>query len=1180
MSPFIPALPLALASAILAADPDATLMRLDGPVTAGSFTSVDTEPRFAIDRDIDTVWSPGKGAILRLDLGGETAIGGWRIAAVVSTPVTWTGREPSKEAPGYEVLASGDGRTWRRIAKPVRGDGRIGSGQRVELRLAQPASARWLEIRLGDLGGLMDLEILGADGSEVPACARARAGSALRTRLRSLGWSARYAAKAASWCRDRGLQPATADASLGPAIEALDRAIATADAADAPRIASWQAEADRLGDLVAAAVSDADGWCDLLLRADLAATAGHRAAAMGDAAAAAAAAAMAGLAADRDRSRQAEFERQRAAVDAAWSAWTAGNRAVVTRDGRWYVRADGRRIVPFGLNYVQIGLLPSLANPSLIRRTTPVMNEPTEREFRNLRLWGFNAVRLALRLDRLDLDMRTGEYRQAYLDRIREVLGWANRYDIHAIIDLHLDYGTPPMAPSSGPAYIQNHVAMLPYYAAAWRIIAGACRDQSNVIAYELIANEPNIALGLAAALRERHTDPWHDTAGPIDAWHAHLTARHGSLEGAAAFWSATGRNPAENATLRLAEAGAVADPVALAKRFPDLDAEANTRLRDYLLAAQDIYQRQCETMAAAIRQADPGHLLAFSVNYDLRRAGGAGNRPFGADCSLLYDLRPAGMAGITDHYNGLEMARRFRATGQPWFAGENWIFDGSTAEFARILAAGGGNIGWAHWPSDHHFEGAIGHDLWMKDQWRCWSAAAWFSDNLRSGEVPGAEVALIAPLMAYDQSVARLPRLLERIDVRHDVLIDEAVARDPSILSRYRAVVLDLDRTSLAAVRAVLASPVPALCANRQTADGDNRWGTGSAAALAGTFYRAGRLPPPPPAANDPQPLSLAGTWHFRTDPQGAGDAAGWQALTAFADWDRLPAPGYWETETISQGRYATYDGVAWYAREFALPDALAGRDLVFSAVIDDIDTVWVNGERIGSTDHTTLNWWIAPRRYRIPAALVHRDRPNVLVIRVTDEKNRGGIVPGALQLGVEDREDRRLEWTASYGGITAGTAQEIAVSREMPRIADADLADGCTAVARFADGSVAAARAGRHLLWLGGDGITFGADTAHPATEERILAAHLQSAGVAMTWPPTPASDQLDVTHLDGFTLVENRSARPCLVDPAGLVPGRAVSWVRLVAPPYREREADGPVEIPPGAFAGVVWRPSSDR
>lgn len=1141
------------------------LARFDGPLAPENITSVDLEARYACDGDIATVWSPAGRSALRIDLGAPVAVAGWRIAATLTSKGVWEGRSVWKPTPAYEVLASDDGAQWRSLAKPAAGAGRVAVGERVEHRLPRPASTRWIEIRVGQLGGIMDVELLGPDGALLPAWAAAREQAGLRTRLRAVGRQAAYAGKALAWVREHGRPAPSGDPALAAEAAALDAELAAAG--DAAGLAGWRERTVALERRAAAAEAAADAWCDLLLRAELAETAAARAAAMGGGAELAAA--LAALAQDAEPSRQGEFDRRQAELDALWMAWTARTGAGVRRDGRWYVRADGRRLVPFGLNYVQIGLDPSLLRPTLIRSAPAVMEEPRERDFRNLRLWGFNCARLAVRLNLFVLDPRTGEFDPAYAERIRRVLDWSRRYDIQVLVDLHLEYGSPPMCAEQDEAWTQNNIAMQPYYVAGWGLMARLCRGQPHLLGYELIANEPNIADGLQAALRRVHHDPWHDTRPAHEGWLRHLQQRHGGPEGAAAFWGATALHPAENAVLRADPGGPVLDPVALAARVPALDAAAITRVRDYLLASQDIYNRQFEAMAAAIRAHDARAPLVFSVNYDLSRATKA-VKPFGADCRLLYDLRPPQAEGITDHYSSAEMARRYPATGQPWFAGENWIFDGSTNDFARLLAAGGGTIGWAHWPHDRHFQAAIGTDRWLAERWRGWAAAAWFSDRMRSGEPARPAVAVVAPLMAYDDAMRRLPRLLEKHDVPHDVLMDEAVARDPALLSRYRAVVVDLDSALPAAVRAAAAASAPALFAGRQTVDGDRRRGPAVGEALQGTFYRPGRLPAPPPAAADPAPQSLAGLWWFRTDPGDAGQAAGWSSATAFEGWDRLPAPGYWETEAIGQSRYATYDGVAWYAREIEVPTILRGRDLVFSAVLDDTDQVWLNGELIGATGHDTPNWWVAPRRYRVPAALVRADRPNLLVIRVVDEKNRGGIAPGLLQLGVPDREERALTWAAGFGVIAAGTAQRVAVGRELPRVEDADLAPGCAVLARFAGGGAAAVRSGAHLLWLGGDGTSFGGEGE---VEERVLIAHLREAGVAMTWPATPDSDRLEVHRLDHAILVENRSAQAVTIDPAALAGERGVAWTRVVAPPYRLREPAGPVEIPPGAFAGIV-------
>lgn len=65
----------------------------------------------------------------------------------------------------------------------------------------------------------------------------------------------------------------------------------------------------------------------------------------------------------------------------------------------------------------------------------------TEKHFRDLRAQGFNFARLLVFWD--DLEPRQGQYSQTYLRRIERILNWADRHDIHVLIDAHQDVFGP-----------------------------------------------------------------------------------------------------------------------------------------------------------------------------------------------------------------------------------------------------------------------------------------------------------------------------------------------------------------------------------------------------------------------------------------------------------------------------------------------------------------------------------------------------------------------------------------------------------------------------------------------------------------------------------------------------------------------------------------------------------------
>ncbi len=143
----------------------------------------------------------------------------------------------------------------------------------------------------------------------------------------------------------------------------------------------------------------------------------------------------------------------------------------------------------------------------------------TERHFRDLNARGFNFARLLVFWD--DLEPRRGQYSAAYLRKIERVLDWADKYDIHVLIDAHQDVfgpafghrGIPQWATrTDGLAFTPNPDDWFSEYfqpavqrafthlyedpdlrraqAAMWRVLAGRFGDHPAVLGYDLI-NEP-----------------------------------------------------------------------------------------------------------------------------------------------------------------------------------------------------------------------------------------------------------------------------------------------------------------------------------------------------------------------------------------------------------------------------------------------------------------------------------------------------------------------------------------------------------------------------------------------------------------------------------------------------------------------------------------------------------------
>ncbi|HEX8147534.1 MAG TPA: sialate O-acetylesterase [Pyrinomonadaceae bacterium] len=109
---------------------------------------------------------------------------------------------------------------------------------------------------------------------------------------------------------------------------------------------------------------------------------------------------------------------------------------------------------------------------------------------------------------------------------------------------------------------------------------------------------------------------------------------------------------------------------------------------------------------------------------------------------------------------------------------------------------------------------------------------------------------------------------------------------------------------------------------------------------------------------------------------------------------WKRMRLPQFWESAGLD------VDGVVWFRREVEVPAAWAGKDLTLKlGAIDDFDTTYFNGGRVGSTGADTPNAWTARRSYRVPGSLVRAGR-NTLAVRVFDRMGGGGFGGGEMSL------------------------------------------------------------------------------------------------------------------------------------------------------------------------------------
>lgn len=147
------------------------------------------------------------------------------------------------------------------------------------------------------------------------------------------------------------------------------------------------------------------------------------------------------------------------------------------------------------------------------------------------------------------------------------------------------------------------------------------------------------------------------------------------------------------------------------------------------------------------------------------------------------------------------------------------------------------------------------------------------------------------------------------------------------------------------------------------------------------------------------PYALNLQGYWKFKI-----GDNLAWKAPDFNdSDWQSIMVPGLWEDQ-ISH----SYDGFAWYRKEFILPkDMLGKRYVLMMGKIDDIDEVYLNGKKVGGIgtvydeyhNHQTNIEYTYDRYYYLQIEDLKPGK-NTIAVRVVDTGGGGGIYKGPIGL------------------------------------------------------------------------------------------------------------------------------------------------------------------------------------
>ncbi len=166
------------------------------------------------------------------------------------------------------------------------------------------------------------------------------------------------------------------------------------------------------------------------------------------------------------------------------------------------------------------------------------------------------------------------------------------------------------------------------------------------------------------------------------------------------------------------------------------------------------------------------------------------------------------------------------------------------------------------------------------------------------------------------------------------------------------------------------------------------------------------------------PELPAVVGQWTFHP-----GDNADWKARALDDhDWQSVTLPDTWEHHSA----YKKDNVYGWFRRHLEVPADCQGKDFdLLLGRIDDVDEVWLNGQRIGGTGSFPPKFvtaWNVERRYRVPASLVHGDGSDVLAVRVFDGTANGGIYAAATKTVRIGPFDPGASENAHFTGHTVG--------------------------------------------------------------------------------------------------------------------------------------------------------------
>lgn len=169
-------------------------------------------------------------------------------------------------------------------------------------------------------------------------------------------------------------------------------------------------------------------------------------------------------------------------------------------------------------------------------------------------------------------------------------------------------------------------------------------------------------------------------------------------------------------------------------------------------------------------------------------------------------------------------------------------------------------------------------------------------------------------------------------------------------------------------------------------------------------------------------RPIELAGEWELAVEkelpPSASPDAPSLDAQPKTAPpelgWQKLKLPTMNQLGSVNLEKI---DGAFWFRRTFQIPVEwkTAGDMNLILGVLDDHDTTFINGNRVGGIGSSDPKAWSKPRSYRVPAWVLKPGEVNTITVRLFDQFGGGGFGAGDAPLSMR-LELRKPKTSTAY--------------------------------------------------------------------------------------------------------------------------------------------------------------------